>query len=75
MVGLLRWVFMVKKRRKAVIGPDRSVYFRCKNENCGFVGSGVTNRPYIRCSRCNQWSSIWKHSISREEYDRVWGRG
>jgi len=50
-------------RRKAVKLPERMVYFRCKNENCSFVGCGMVDRPYIRCSRCNRWSSIWKQSI------------
>lgn len=62
-------------KRKAVKLPERMVYFRCKNENCSFVGAGVSDRPYIRCTRCNRWSSIWKQSISKEEYDLVWGKG
>ena len=61
------------KKRKAESIPERTVYFRCKNVNCGFVGCGVVTKPYIRCTRCNQWSSIWKQAVTKEEYDKAWG--
>lgn len=61
-----------RKRRKTVSLPEKLVYFRCKNQDCGFVGAGVTTKPYIRCSRCNQWSSVFKQQISADEYRAVW---
>lgn len=60
-------------RRKAPKLPERMVYFRCKNELCSFVGAGVTDKPYIRCTRCNKWSSIYANRITEEEYQAVWG--
>lgn len=62
-----------KKRRRAVTLPEKLVYFRCKNKDCEFVGAGVTTKPYIRCTRCNQWSSVFKHQITAGEYRAVWG--
>jgi hypothetical protein len=63
-----------KRKNAAKIIPERMVYFRCKNEKCSFVGCGVVDRLYIRCSKCRQWSSVWKQSISKEDYDLAWGK-
>jgi hypothetical protein len=54
--------------------PARLVHFKCSNADCEFIGCGVVDRPYIRCTRCNRWSSIFKAAISKEEYDAKWGK-
>lgn len=54
--------------------PERMVYFRCKNDKCSFVGCGVVDRPYIRCSKCGKYSSVYRCGISKSEYDLVWNK-